>query len=246
MSDRPARPAERKRFSRRQWARRWGTLRLVLALVLVGAVAAGAGWVVYGSSVLGVDRVEVSGASGAAAAQVRAAAAVPPGQPLARVDLAAVQRRVEAVAVVRSADVTRSWPHAVRVEVVERTAVAVVEVGRRLRGMDAEGVLFRTYAAGAVPAGLPRLRLGDAVGREAMVEGATVAGALPDALRARVRYVEVRTVDDISLSMTAGRTVVWGSAEESEQKAEVLEALLKARRATTYDVSVPGQPTTRG
>ena len=51
------------------------------------------------------------------------------------------------------------------------------------------------------------------------------------------------TVDQISLVLRDGRTVEWGSAEQSELKAEVLVPLLK-RPAQRYDVSVPGQPTT--
>ena len=47
-----------------------------------------------------------------------------------------------------------------------------------------------------------------------------------------------------SLELRDGRTVVWGSAEESGAKAEVLAALLEQPGAT-YDVSVPSQPTIR-
>ena len=43
--------------------------------------------------------------------------------------------------------------------------------------------------------------------------------------------------------MRGGRTVTWGSAEQSELKAEVLAALL-SRPDRHIDVSVPGQPTT--
>jgi cell division protein FtsQ len=38
---------------------------------------------------------------------------------------------------------------------------------------------------------------------------------------------------------------VWGSADESDLKAQVLAVLLR-QPARTYDVSVPGQPTTAG
>jgi cell division protein FtsQ len=55
----------------------------------------------------------------------------------------------------------------------------------------------------------------------------------------------VQTVDQISLVLRDGRTVVWGSADESGLKAKVLAVLLR-QRAQTYDVSVPGQPTTAG
>ena len=69
---------------------------------------------------------------------VRRVAAVPEGEPLALVDIAAAQNRVEAMAAVRSADVSREWPDQVRIDVEERVAVAVVELGGRLRGMDSD------------------------------------------------------------------------------------------------------------
>ena len=59
-----------------------------------------------------------------------------------------------------------------------------------------------------------------------------------------VDYVAVRTVDEITLHLRDGRLVRWGSADQSEEKAAVLLALLD-RKAQTYDVSVPGAPTTR-
>ena len=39
--------------------------------------------------------------------------------------------------------------------------------------------------------------------------------------------------------------MVWGSADESETKAEVLETLLATVQAQVYDVSAPDSPTTR-
>ena len=37
---------------------------------------------------------------------------------------------------------------------------------------------------------------------------------------------------------------MWGSADQSQNKAKVLDVLLR-QKATMYDVSVPGQPTGR-
>jgi cell division protein FtsQ len=67
---------------------------------------------------------------------------------------------------------------------------------------------------------------------------------LPAAIAARVNYVEVDTVDTISLRLRNGRTVRWGSADDSAAKAEVLAVLLK-QKASLYDVTVPGQPIIR-
>ena len=68
-----------------------------------------------------------------------------------------------------------------------------------------------------------------------------VVGAL--VLVAQVDHVEVVTVDQISLELKNGKTVRWGSAAQSEEKAQVLVALLR-QDAQVYDVSVPGTPTT--
>jgi cell division protein FtsQ len=65
---------------------------------------------------------------------------------------------------------------------------------------------------------------------------------LPRPLARRVSHVRAATIDSIELRLRDGRSVVWGSAEGSELKAEVLESLLH-RRASVYDVSVPGAPT---
>jgi cell division protein FtsQ len=54
----------------------------------------------------------------------------------------------------------------------------------------------------------------------------------------------VATVDQISLVLKDGRKVVWGSADQSDTKADVLATLLAGVQAQVYDVSVPSKPTT--
>lgn len=234
----------RRRFVRRRWARRWLAWRpVVVGLALVGALA-GATWLVLFSDRLAVADVEVAGASLLSDAEVRAATGAVTGTPLARVDLAAVEERVEQLTPVLQAEVTRGWPRTLRVDVTERTPVAVVELAGSLRGMDADGVLFRRYDR--APAGLPRVVVPAGTRTEAVVEAARVVGALPEGLAGRVERVEVETVDAISLRLRGGRRVVWGSADDSAAKVRVVDALLTAvPDARTYDVSVPGQPTTR-
>jgi cell division protein FtsQ len=132
----------------------------------------------------------------------------------------------------------------VRVDVTERTAVAVVapaQPGGHVRGIDAEGVVFRGFATR--PRDLPVIRRGLHADADALAEAAQVAGSLNPSLAAEVAFVRVRTVDRISLQLRGGRTVLWGSAEDSAEKARVL-AVLPAK-ASFYDVSVPGQPVIR-
>ena len=230
----------RKRFVRRQWARRWlAWRRVVVALGLVALVAFSL-WLVFGSSVLAVSGVRVAGTEVLDPREVRRAAVVPTGSPLATVDLAAIGARVERLPAVKSVDVSRSWPNAVRIDVTEREAVAVVERGNVLRGLDDRGVMFRRYPSR--PHSLPVIRINGKARADALAEAARVAGSLPSSIDGKVEYVEVHTVDTISLRLRNGRTVRWGSADESAAKARVLAVLLK-QKAATYDVSAPGQPT---
>lgn len=233
----------RRRFARRQWRRRWLAWRRVLAVAVLVAVVGAAVWAVWFSSLLSVQSVAVNGTSTLRAAQVRRAAGVELGKPLVSVDLDAVHARIAALAAVDHVEVSRQWPDQVRIDVTERTPVAVVDLGGRLRGLDKDGVVFLDYRS--APAGMPKVVTPFGTSAEALREAAKVVTALPVALSRIVDHVEVKTVDQIMLALSDGRSVVWGSAAESAQKAEVLQALLK-QEAKTYDVSVPGQPTTAG
>jgi cell division protein FtsQ len=210
-----------------------------VAAVLLVAVGA---WLVFFSSVLAVTGVQVKGTDVLSAAQVRSAAKVPHGVPLARVDLGAIQARVEDLAAVRSADVSRSWPHSVLISVEERQAVAFVARDGGYRGVDRSGVLFRDYPQR--PTGLPEIQMQARTPVDALAEGAAVVAAMPDSLVRRVAYVDVRSIDNITLHLDRGATVTWGSADQSTDKAQVLAVLL-AQKARAYDVTAPGHPTIR-
>jgi cell division protein FtsQ len=209
---------------------------LVLIAALVGI------WLVYFSSFVAVRGVEVSGNTTISRAEIVSVAQAPIGRPLARVDLAAIQARVESLPAVGSASVSRSWPHTIHIAIVERIPVAVVSRGAGLQAVDASGVLFGHY--GTRPAGLPLVRTAPDVRADALAEVAKVVGSLRPDIAARVAFIDVQTIDAITLRMKNGVTVLWGSADSSEQKAEVLAVLLK-QRVHDIDVSVPGRPTTR-
>ncbi len=234
----------RRRFVRRQRSRRWLRWRAILAVVVATLLLLGAVWLVFFSTVLAVKGVQVQGAALLTPDEVRAAAGVPADQPLARVDLDRIEGRLRAVAAVRLVEVAREWPDQIVITLIERTAVAAVPVGSGFKGIDSEGVLFREFATR--PRNLPLVTAPTDIGKDAMREGAAVVAALPSDLQDDVDHVEVESVDRISLVLRDDRAVIWGSADQSADKARVLAALLEASpKASQYDVSAPGQPTTR-
>jgi cell division protein FtsQ len=233
----------RRRFARRQWRRRWLAWRYVLVVVLVLAIVGLGVYALWFSSWLAVEDIEVSGAQTVTAGDIRTRSGIDEGEPLIGVDLAGAEHRIGALAVVKSVSVTRQWPHGVLISIEERVPIAVVEIGGQLRGMDEDGVVFRTYKK--APPGLPRVETSIGTTSDALKEAAKVIAALPQDLSLQVDHVEVETVDQISLVLKDGRTVVWGSADQSATKAEVLGTLLATVQAQVYDVSVPSKPTTR-
>jgi len=222
--------------------RRWTRTRTVLVVVGVLAVLGALVWVVAGSSLLTVRTVAVHGVSGSLAEQVRAKATDQVGTPLARVDLDDVTTSVEQVVGVSDVHVTRSWPHTLRVEVVPRKAAAFTSTGEgEYEVLDKTGVVLRTTSSR--PGSLPRVHVGSGVGAQ-LADGLEVLAAVPPKVRPRVDEVDVRSAQDVRLTLGNGDVVKWGSAENSARKALVLTALLK-QRASVYDVSAPELPTTR-
>lgn len=229
-------------FARRRWRQRLRRLRPFLYAALVAALVGTGVWLVFFSSVMTVREVTVEGNTTLSSVRIEKVARAPIGRQLARVDLAAIRARLETIPAVRSVEVSRSWPDTVAITVTERVPVAVVDRGAGLQGVDEEGVLFGTHAIR--PEGLPLVQTAPDVKTEALAEAARVVTSLRSDVAARVDRVEVETVDRIRLRLAGGRTVMWGSAENSAEKAAVLVVLLE-QEAREIDVSVPGRPTTR-
>lgn len=234
------RPPSLSRLRRARWLRsKRRVAALSIAIVVLLALAV---WLLFFSSVLAARTVTVVGLDRLSATKVEAAAEVPTGRPLARVDLEAVVARVENIPTVQSATASRSWPHTVEITVVERTPVAVVDRGRGLQDVDRYGVLFGHPRRARA---LPLIKASPGVGTSALADAGAVAGSLPPGLARKVQYLQEESADDIVLSLRDGRTVVWGSASDSAEKAEVASRLLRQKAVRVVDVSVPGRPATR-
>jgi len=226
----PAAP-ERKR------ADHWKAAFFVLAVV---AIIAGVTWALLGSKFLVVRSITVTGAPDIPRGQVIAAAGVRAGTPLIRISTGTVTRRVERLTLVESARVTRSWPKAITIAIVERTAVLKVRDGDGWDLVDRFGVVL--HQVQRRPHGLPRLRTSTAPdllrGNPAVFAAATVERELPAQLAAKVRSIAAPTADTVTLYLRHGRTVVWGDTSQTAVKARELAILMRGQ-ARYFDVSDP-------
>jgi cell division protein FtsQ len=236
-------PASVRRFNQRARQRRMQAaapwLAGLLAIVLLGLV----GLVVYDTSLLGVRGIAVHGNLIVSADQVRSAAAVPHGAPLASLDLRAVQRRVGALPAVRQARITRDWPSTVVVTVTERTPVAVLgRPDKQYSEIDASGVVFRTVPDR--PGKLPLVALSSPGPSDPGTRAALqVLAALTDELRGLLDTLVADSPTQIRLRLRDGRQVVWGDASSSAVKAQVATVLLRRGDGAVIDVSAPSTVT---
>ncbi|MER2091117.1 cell division protein FtsQ/DivIB [Saccharopolyspora rectivirgula] len=238
----PARPGKRSTRGRPvraggQSGLRWRRIGLLLVLTAFTAFAVAA----YFTPVLGVKTVQVVGSTTVDDQQVRAVAGIEPGTPMLRVDAAQVSDRVKALPKIASVTVTRSWPSTVRIQVVEREAVAFFVARNGVQLVDAEGVPFEQVSR--KPEELPELKVRAVSEVDPATDAAlTALMALSGELRAQVAVVSAEKPTDVRMVLRDGREVHWGDNREAERKAAILPPLL-TRPGKVYDVTAPSLPT---
>jgi cell division protein FtsQ len=213
-------------------------------VVAVVAVVALLGWVVGFSPLLAVRSVEVVGVPASEVAPIRTLAAVPLGQPLARVDDAAVAARVAERATLAEVSIERSWPSTLVIHASPRVPFLVVQNPQgQLKVVDENGVAYAEVSK--APRGVPTVNAASdaALSSDALQVAVSVVRVLPPAMQARVSAVTVSSADLVTLKV--GRTsVVWGGVDQPDQKLAIMTALLRAK-PKVIDVSAPSTPVTR-
>lgn len=250
-------PVRGKRLSRSRWPRGRAPWRAAFfALAALGIVAAAA-WALLGDRLFVVRSIAVTGTHLVTRAQVIAAADVPLGTPLARVNSGTVTRQVEAIRQVASATVTRDWPDHLVIAITERVPVLAVRAAGGYDLVDPHGVIVR-YAK-TRPIGLPLLRTratGSALrGDPGVAAAAVVLKESRPALAGQVKAVRAAgaltgtgaaavNAEQVTLTLRDGKTVVWGDPGNAARKNREL-AILLGTAAHSIDVSAPGTVATR-
>lgn len=232
--------AEIRRFTQRSRRRRlvvWGSIGAVAALVLGSVIAA------Y-SPLFAVEKITVAGAKTIDAAVVEQALSGQLGSPLALVDADAVRSELAGFPIIESYALEVRPPRELVVRLVERTPVGAIRVDGGYSVVDAAGVVLSTTPE--VPEGRPELDVAGGIESAAFRSAGLVMRSLPPDLRATVSSVHASSGDDVTLRLSDGKSVVWGSEKDSVRKAAVLVRLIAASpESTTFDVSSPAVPVVR-
>ncbi|KQB86755.1 cell division protein FtsQ/DivIB [Corynebacterium lowii] len=211
-----------------------GKVVLMVAAALL-VLLVGAGVVLWTQPVLKVSAVEVTGTHHLQPTQVQEASGLTEGQNLVRVDESAAATAVAQLEWVESVTVARSLPSTVHIEVTEHTPVLFTREQDQPLLIDNHGEAF---AYGDPPEGTMEATgagTKDPATMSALVE---VVNAIDPGVRAQVASVSVPSQWELEFHLADGRTVYWGSTEDTKDKALAMRAVL-TREGQRWDISNP-------
>jgi cell division protein FtsQ len=209
----------------------------------------GGGWLwLRHSPLVSVDRVTVTGVSGAQAEQIRAALTnAARGMTTLDVRTATLRAAVSSYPVVKGLRVSTGFPHDLHIAVSEQLPVAVVTVGTRQVPVAPDGTLLDE---GEASGSLPTLAL------KAMPGGSTiedpiarlelrVLAASPPAMLTRITGVSANYWHGVVISVRQGPSLYFGGGDRLAAKWQAAMAVLSAAStagASYIDVTDPQRP----
>ena len=224
--------------------KRWLLITLAVSLVLI----AGYRFWLRDSSIVTVEKVQVTGLTTKDAPRVRAAlASAAHTMTTLHVRHEVLEQAIAAYPVVKALAVRPDFPHGLTIHVIEYRPAAlagglpVAGDGTILRGIPVEASLPKIETRGA-PHGN---HLTDATALHA----ARIAGTAPAALRPRLELIETRAPDGIVVQMRDGPELIFGDATRARAKWIAATRVLadpEAEGASYIDVRLPGRPAAGG
>ncbi len=235
----------------RGWAlvRKRKRLRIALLATLIALPLLGGGWLwLRHSSLVAVQHVRVSGVHGSEAQAIEAAL-TGAAKRMSTLDVSTSKLRaaVASYPVVGDVRVRTSFPHGLRIEVIEQSPVATLTAGGVKTAVAADGVVLgEAHASSSLPTLSSQVQLtpGEHVREAALLGALTVLGAAPKAL-AKFAERAYSGSKGLTLLMHGGLRVYFGDASRPHAKWTSLVRVLAdpgSVGASYVDVRVPERP----
>jgi cell division septal protein FtsQ len=236
----PGRP--RLRISRQR-------TRLVVAIAVLGVLLLGGGWLLLrDSSLVAVDHVTVTGASGADAPAIRAALDSA-GREMTTLDVntGQLQAAVSGFPEVTGLRVSTHFPHGLVVQVIELLPVGAVKLAGREVAVTGNGVLLpKVPATRSLPLiALDEPPVGARLPQRWALNAARLLAAAPRRLLPRLAEVTTVAGHGLVVQIRSGPSVYFGDDSQPRAKWIALLAVLadpSSAGALYIDVTDPARP----
>ena len=220
--------------------------RLGIGLLIAGAVVFGLFFLLKGSSIFAVKKVEVIGVTGARAERVKNASL---GQSTLDFDEGAVRIAADGKPPIRSLKIETHPLHGVTVTVVLYQPVAAAGLNPgALQAVSADGTVLPGVSVSGLPVVQTAVAGGFVKGR-VILESLRVLAAAPPQLRRRVKAFAKDPKFGLFATMDNGTKIYFGDASLASRKWAAASTVLadpKAAGADYVDVRVPRRPVVGG
>lgn len=222
------------------------------AIILTVVASFGSLFLVVGATmftpILAVETVRVTGNSRIPVKALTKALADQVGTPLPMVNASSIAEDLKGFQLIESFSVISLPPHTLRVHIVERQPIVIVNVGGTNYLYDPAGV--RVGKASGDDKYPSMTIAGDPKSSREFEAAMDVLLALPNAIFLKVASIDAKTKDQVSLRLrgNSAQRIIWGDGSQSVLKSKTLEALFKNQKRSdfvTFDVSSPTAPVVR-
>jgi cell division protein FtsQ len=234
-------PAHSRRLGRRG--------RITLISVVAGLLVLGGAWMWFRDSPLvSVQRVAVVGESGPDAGQIRSALdSAARTMTTLDVQIGRLRRAIAPYPIVKDIRVTTKFPHGMRIDVVERVAVAMIDAGGRKVAVAPDGTLLHDVAvSGALPSIPENVPLtGTVVAGGGAMDAIRLLASAPSQMLSRISQVTTVASHGLVAQVRGGPSVYFGDPTELSAKWIAAVAVLAdsgSAGALYIDVTDPQRP----
>jgi cell division protein FtsQ len=243
------RQRSRSRTAARPRLRAGRRLRLAIGIAAVLAVLGGGGWLwLRDSSLVQVEHVAVTGASGPDAARIRSAlVSAARNMTTLNIRLGQLRTAVAPYPVVKDLRVSTQFPHGIRIRVIEQVPVGEIVAAGRTTAVAGDGTLLHDVAASAslpvIPLQVPPAgsHVTDLQGRGSVA----LLAAAPYEMLARVSEVTTVAPHGLVAQVRGGPSIYFGDATRLHAKWIAASEVLAdpgSEGAVYIDVTDPQRP----
>jgi cell division protein FtsQ len=220
----------------------------MVVVVLLAGLLFGAWLWLRDSSLVAVNRVTITGVTGANAPEIRSALrSAARNMTTLDVQMAQLHTAVAPFPEVKRLRVRTAFPHRMVIEVIELRPVALVDIGNREVPVAADGTLLRAVSVSSqlptIPLSVPPVGRRLSEGRAA--ESVALLAAAPNRLLAKVEQATIIAGHGLVAQLRGGPSLYFGDATQLGAKwAAVSEVLADpgSSGASYIDVTDPGRP----
>ena len=197
---------------------------------------------------LAVEKIEVTGITRLKEKSIVNALISQIGKPLPTINSADVAKSLNSFPLIESFSILSLPPHTLRIQIVERQPIGVIQISGTSYLYDPAGVRIGISNGSE---NLPLIAIEGPPEKSKQFKAAIdVLMALPANLLQRVAEINAKSKDDVTMRLRgyAGQIIIWGDGTDSVLKSRVLDALIANQKKTdrvTYDVSSPNAPVVR-